>query len=255
GAMSGYFGDRRYRSPWPVVALSALAVTTIVLYLAFGMAEISNGASWWRLLAYVTAASIVACLVWLVAKVGRRRWFAQTRKVSVPIDFLVLRAIEILRSIPAFFLLFAVLGMVTRPSLTYVVLLIAILRAPTIIRYVRAESMKLRDQTFVDAARVIGISNARIIRRHIIPNALGPVLITMAFGMGTAVLLESGLSFLGIGSGLEEVTWGKMLSTARAHFSAWWLAIFPGLAIFLIIASFNRIGDVLSARFQRTVLA
>jgi peptide/nickel transport system permease protein len=146
--------------------------------------------------------------------------------------------------------MFAILGMVEVPGLHYVVLLIALLWSPSIIRFVRAEALKLQEQTFVQSARVLGLPDLKIVLRHILPNAIGPALITISFGIGTAVLIESGLSFLGIGIAPETMTWGKMLNAARSNFSAWWLALLPGLAIFLTIATFNRFGEVLEAKFM-----
>jgi len=170
--------------------------------------------------------------------------------VGVPWDFTIMRLVEVLRSIPAFFLLFAILGIIESPSIYYVLLLIGFLRVPTIIRYVRAEALKLRDKTFIDAARVIGLPDRQIINQHIIPNSMGPVLITVAFGIGGAVLLESGLSFLGIGVSIDQMSWGKLLSSARDNFSAWWLAVLPGSAIFLTVAIFNKIGEVIGDHLE-----
>ena len=99
---------------------------------------------------------------------------------------------------------------------------------------------------YVEAARVLGLSEWRILWRHAAPNALGPVLIALAFGIAGAILLEAFLSFLGIGLSPEEVTWGTMLNVARSNFRAWWLALGPGLAIFFTVTIFNLLGEGLS---------
>ena len=96
------------------------------------------------------------------------------------------------------------------------------------------------------SAQALGYSEWRIILRHAVPNALTPVLITVAFGIASAILLEAFLSFLGIGVPPEQVTWGSMLNSARTYFSAWWLAIFPGLAIFVTVTIFNLLGEGLT---------
>jgi peptide/nickel transport system permease protein len=195
---------------------------------------------------------MIGAIATIIIVIGIHQIFRRVRKVgkeiAVPVDSIVLRLIEILRSIPAFFLLFAILGMIPSPGLASVIFLIAILSSPSIIRFVRAEALKLRDQTFIQSARVIGLTDLKIIGRHIIPNAIGPALITIAFGMGSAVLIESALSFLGMGITADAVTWGKMLNLARSNFSAWWMALLPGMAIFLTIAVFNRLGDVLDTQ-------
>lgn len=246
GAVSGYFGDSRHTPQVHAVVIWCLAVILSAYYFVQAALDFMRSAAGHRFM--IIGLAILLCAwgaVWLVERLGWR-----SREVRMPWDFVVLRSVEVVRSIPAFFLLFALLGIVRQASLLYVVVLIGLLRCPTIIRYVRAETMRLRDQTFIDSARVVGLSDARIIRRHIIPNALGPVFITMAFGVGLAILLESGLSFLGIGVSIDQVTWGRMLNTARNNFSAWWMAVFPGLAIFVTIAAFNRIGDKLTRKFQ-----
>ncbi len=245
GARAGYYGDDRIKRAWPVLILNGIG-SIMIIWLLVQAALIffkhpgSPGGT-----GYLTTGLFVGFVMWygsrLIDKFSPQRMF-----VGVPWDFTVMRSVEVLRSIPAFFLLFAILGIIESPSLYYVVLLIGLLRVPTIIRYVRAEALKLRDKNFIDAARVIGLSGNQIVNRHIIPNAMGPVLITVAFGIGGAVLLESGLSFLGIGLSIDQMSWGKLLSSARGNFSAWWLAVLPGSAIFLTVAIFNKIGEVIA---------
>jgi len=245
GVRAGYFGDNRAIRAWPALVVDGLGVLLVIwllvqaalMFFKYNNPNIGIG--------YLAS----ACFIWLIVSLGGRymnKYSPKTMRVGVPWDFTVMRSIEVLRSIPAFFLLFAVLGIIQSPSIYYVLLLIGLLRVPTIIRYVRAEAMKLRDKTFIDAARVTGLSDNQIINRHIIPNAMGPVLITVAFGIGGAVLLESGLSFLGIGLSIDQMSWGKLLSLARGNFSAWWLAVLPGSAIFLTVAIFNKMGEVIS---------
>ena len=245
GARAGYYGDDRIKRAWPAIILNGIGSLLIiwlliqVVLMFFKYPGSPGGAG------YLISISFVGLIMWygsrLINKFSPKRML-----VGVPWDFTVMRLVEVLRSIPAFFLLFAILGIIDSPSIYYVVLLIGLLRVPTIIRYVRAEALKLRDKNFIDAARVIGLSGNQIVNKHIIPNAMGPVLITVAFGIGGAVLLESGLSFLGIGLSIDQMSWGKILSSARGNFSAWWLAVLPGSAIFLTVAIFNKIGEVIA---------
>jgi peptide/nickel transport system permease protein len=245
GARAGYYGDDRKRRSWLALLIDIVGALAILwLLLQAGLMYFSYDTPGVAII-YL----IVACGIALITWIGGRyidRVSPQKFVTGVPWDFAVMRSVEVLRSIPAFFLLFAILGIIRSPSLLYVVLLIGILRTPTIIRYVRAEAMKLRDKTFIDSARVIGLSDSQIINKHIIPNAMGPVMITVAFGIGGAVLLESGLSFLGIGLSIDQMSWGKLLSSARENFAAWWLAVLPGGAIFLTVAIFNKIGEVIT---------
>ena len=108
----------------------------------------------------------------------------------------------------------------------------------------RGEFLKIREMEFAQAARASGARDARIIFRHLLPNAMAPVLVSASFGVASAILIESALSFLGMGVPPPTPTWGNILSTAEQHIDyAWWLAVFPGVAIFLTVAAFNIIGD------------
>lgn len=250
GAIAGYFGDRRRKKPIPVIVLWGVAIL-IALWCATRAAVFwaIYGEQVWAMICALTGLALIG-IVYLIDRFGSPS-FPSKWNVGVPWDFTILRGVEVVRSMPAFFLLFALLAVIADPSIAYVVVLIGFLRSPTVIRYVRAEAMKLRDMGFVDTARVIGLGDSRIIRRHIIPNSMGPVMITVAFGIGGAVLLESGLSFLGIGLSIDQMSWGRMLNEARSNFSAWWLAALPGAAIFLTVAAFNRLGEDMTDWFER----
>ena len=124
--------------------------------------------------------------------------------------------------------------------------LIGLLAWPSIARFIRAELLRIRQLEYIEAARAIGLSEWRILARHAIPNALPPVLITIAFGTASAILLEATLSFLGIGVDINAITWGSMLRVSKV--TAWWMFIFPGLAIFATVTLFNLLGDQLSRR-------
>lgn len=245
GAMAGYFGDYRFYMSWTQIVSAILLGSLLLFYIWQVIVRFSSSLFDLHQAGLVVVVILLATL--LIRTIIHDPFKRPARRsFSVPCDTIVMRSIEVIRSVPAFFLLIAVLGAVARPSWVYVVLLIALWRVPSIVRYVRAEALKLRDQPYIDAARVVGLTDRQIIWRHIIPNSLSPVLVTLAFGIGGAVLLESGLSFLGVGLSLEEMSWGKLLSGARVNFKAWWLAVFPGAAIFLMIYIFNVLGDALT---------
>jgi peptide/nickel transport system permease protein len=159
------------------------------------------------------------------------------------IDWIVSRLIEIVLCFP---FLFLVLGIVAlfRPSIYTIMIALGLTSWTSEARYVRGEFLRIREVEYAQAARASGARDARIIFRHLLPNALAPVLVSASFGVAAAILTESALSFLGLGVPLPTASWGSMLSAAREHIEyAWWLILFPGTAIFTTVAAFNIIGE------------
>jgi peptide/nickel transport system permease protein len=158
-------------------------------------------------------------------------------------DWLVSRVIEIVLCFP-FLVLVLVIVALFGPSLWTIMIALGLTSWTTEARFVRGEFLRIREMEFAHAARASGARDARIILRHLLPNALAPVLVAASFGVASAILTESALSFLGFGVPLPTATWGSILSTAEETIEyAWWLAVFPGVAIFLTVAAFNVIGD------------
>ena len=158
-------------------------------------------------------------------------------------DWIVSRLIEVVLCFP---FLFLVLGIVAlfRPSLTTIMIALGLTTWTNEARYVRGEFLRIREVEFAQAARASGARDARIIFRHLLPNALAPVIVSASFGVAWAILVESSLSFLGLGVPLPTASWGSILNDARSQMEyAWWLILFPGLAIFTTVAAFNVIGE------------
>jgi peptide/nickel transport system permease protein len=133
---------------------------------------------------------------------------------------------------------------VVGPSPTTIVVLLGVIGWVQYARVIRGETLSLRESEFVTAARALGAGNGRIVLRHILPNALGPVLVIAALNMSAMILAEASLSFLGLGVRPPTPAWGSMLSEARDVFSvAWWTAVFPGLAIVWTVFGINLLGD------------
>lgn len=159
------------------------------------------------------------------------------------IDMVISRTIEVVICFPTFFLILAVLAFVG-PSLFNIMVVIGLTGWTGIARLVRGEFFKLRNQEFVMGIQAAGASAGRIIFRHILPNALAPVMVSASFGVASAILVESALSFLGFGVQPPTPSWGDILSQSRDFMDiAWWLTIFPGVAIFLTITAFNLVGE------------
>ena len=158
------------------------------------------------------------------------------------VDIALSRLFELMLGIPTFFLIITVAA-IFPPSIYVIMAILGLTGWVGIARFIRGEFLKVRSQDFVTAARALGIGDGRIMFRHILPNAVAPVLVSMAFGVASAILTESGLSFLGIGVPQHLVTWGSILSESRASTFAWWLAVFPGAAIFVTVTAYNLLGD------------
>jgi len=159
------------------------------------------------------------------------------------VDQLIMRLTEVVFAFPG--LLFAIAIMaVIGPSLYNVFLALGLVSWTSLARVVRGQVLSLKEQEYVEAARAVGASNARIIARHILPNTLAAVTVLVTLGIGGAILAEAGLSFLGLGAQPPEPSWGSMLSAGRDYLlQAPWLSVYPGLAIFLTVMGFNLLGD------------
>lgn len=163
-------------------------------------------------------------------------------------DAIISRVLEVMTTFPLVFFLIALLSVLRTQSLWPLVLALGLTRWTDVARLVRAEVLKLKTLDFVLAARAMGASTPRIIARHLLPNALAPVLVTATFGVAAAVLLETALSFLGLGVAPPTASWGELLTEAHrtlVHPGAWWLAVFPGICIALTVLSVNALGEAL----------
>jgi peptide/nickel transport system permease protein len=158
-------------------------------------------------------------------------------------DWLVSRLIEVVLCFPLLFLALAIVAFFG-PSVWTIMIALGLTTWTSEARFVRGEFLRIREMDFAYAARASGARDSRIIFRHLLPNALAPVLVSASFGVAYAILTESALSFLGLGVPLPTATWGSILATAKQFIDyAWWLVVFPGVAIFLTVAAFNIIGD------------
>ena len=159
------------------------------------------------------------------------------------VDLVLSRLIELGLTFPAFFLLLAVMALMERTSLTAIVLVLGLTRWTGVARLVRAEALRLRELDFVTAARVCGASPARIIWRHILPHAMGPVVVNATFGVATAIVAEAALTFLGFGTPPPMASWGEVLAQGYEFQSKWWLVLCPGLLLFATVTSLNLLGE------------
>lgn len=234
GLICGYLGDWRWQPTSGQIFWSILGFAFLIYAWTFRM-TLASGV---QVLLY---GSIV--LFFYLAYRGPA--FGARRRI--PLDTLFTRLVELMVSLPGLIVLLAVSAAIENKSLAMTAVIIGALRWVRIGQVSRNESIRLKEETFVESARALGMSSGRIIFKHVLPNIWGPVMVIAVFSIAGFILLESSLSFLGIGVALENQTWGSMLAESRRFIKAWWLAIFPGLAIFLTILAVNRIGQGLRA--------
>ena len=171
---------------------------------------------------------------------GIAGYFGQKHKAM---DTLIMRFVDIMLCFPSFFLILTVVALLPA-SMYNIMIVIGLTSWMGTARFVRAEFLSLREQDFVTAARALGINHWRIIFRHMIPNAVAPVLVSATIGIATAILTEAGLSFLGFGVPPPRATWGGILSDGKRFiFDAPWLTFTPGIAILIVVLSFNLFGE------------
>jgi len=159
------------------------------------------------------------------------------------VDSFLMRGVDIVLCFPTFFLILAVITLL-QPSIWTIMVIIGLTSWTGVARLVRAEVLSLKSRDFVLAARVLGASDMRIIFRHILPNALSPVLVSATLGVAGAILVESSLSYLGLGVQPPTPSWGNVLTSGKEFIEfAWWLSLFPGLAILVTVLSYNLVGE------------
>ncbi len=171
------------------------------------------------------------------------------------VDSIIMRFVDIMLCFPAFFLILAVIA-VLEPSIFNIMAVIGLTSWMGVARLIRAEVLTLKERDYVAASKVMGAHDPWIITKHLIPNAIGPVLVSATLGVGGAILIESALSFLGIGVQPPTPSWGNILMDGKSTLGvAWWLTVFPGLFILMTVLAYNLLGeglrDLLEPRLRR----
>jgi peptide/nickel transport system permease protein len=249
GASAGYFGDRRITitKAQAIMILPGLffgyfygfVVRGDVLKTSFHSGFIVPVIQ--MIISVILLVLIGLIFVWLGRFLNFTAWLR--KRSYLPVDIFISRFIEIFDSMPALLLIITISSLFIEKSLTMIMVIIGLLAAPHIARLTRAEFIRIRNLDYIQSAHALGFNHFRIMFRHILPNALAPVFVYIAFGIASAIIAESSLSFLGIGVPQDTITWGSLLSYARDDYSAWWMVVFPGLAIFITVAVYNLIGE------------
>jgi len=169
------------------------------------------------------------------------------------IDALLMRSVDVVMCFPTFFLILTVVALL-KPNFWNVMIVIGLTGWTGTARFVRAEFLSIKERDYVKAIEAVGAKKRKIIFKHILPNAVAPVLVSATLGVAGAILTEAGLSFLGFGVQPPRPTWGNILAEGRLYiFDAWWLTLFPGLALLITVLSFNLFGEGLRDAFSRRV--
>jgi len=252
GTAAGYFGNSNLRIH-PIIAITGIIGVGWIWYywLISRTYDLLDG----RLVPHLVRALLYSILFSLLLnKIYNllQQKLLLRKTITIPLDHIVLKTIEIISALPGLMLILALTALIKNPGIYDVMLIIGLISWTGIARYARAEMIRIRSLEYIQAAEVLGYSHWQIIRKHALPNILTPLLISLAFGMSGAVLAEAFLSFLGIGLQAEAASWGSLLNMAKTNTSAWWMAVFPGMAIFVIVLSFNLIGEGLSNAIERS---
>lgn len=174
---------------------------------------------------------------------GVAGYYGNLKVGFLTVDAMVVGVIEMMLCFPTFFILLTAIALLP-PSIYTIMIIIGLTSWMGTALFVRAEFMSLRNQDFVVAAEALGLPERRIIFRHMVPNAIAPVLVSATIGVASAILTESALSFLGFGVPPPDATWGNILSDGKGFiFDAPWLFFIPGLAIFVVVLAFNLVGE------------
>jgi len=224
GGLAGYYGNAFVNSGH-ISCVILMSLTGIFLYLGQPLFSLFS-------------AFAFAIVCYLSMK--------QAPPLSIPImsiDTLIMRIVDIMLCFPSFFLILTVVALLPA-SMYNIMIVIGLTSWMGAARFVRAEFLSLREQDFVMAAKALGLRDLRIIFRHMMPNALGPVLVSATIGIASAILTEAGLSFLGFGVPPPHATWGNILSDGKRFiFDAPWLTFVPGIAILIVVLAFNLFGE------------
>ncbi|MCG6946087.1 MAG: ABC transporter permease [Deltaproteobacteria bacterium] len=232
GGLSGYYGENPVR----------LGQVAIVFLLFLGVVNWSILPSGLPIVLVIASIGLAVIMV-LQRKKQSQGPLAFMDAQLLSVDILITGLIDIMLCFPSFFLILTVVALLPA-SIYNIMIVIGLTSWMGAARFVRAEFLSLREQDFVTAARALGVSDWRIIFRHMVPNAIAPVLVSATIGIAGAILTEAGLSFLGFGVPPPHATWGNILSDGKNYlFDAPWLTFIPGIAILVVVLSFNLFGE------------
>ena len=246
GVVSAYYGNKSLKINSLFLGVLIIAIPFVAFYsfeFAWNIRAGDLRFNGWKFAMMVT---VSIGLLYLISKILAMHW---KPAINFPMDDVIMRFAEIFRAVPTLFLLLSIISFFKSQSLWSTALIIGMLGWSRILRLVRGEILNLKKEQFISNARLIGLGDFQIVLRHMMPNILPILLVSMAFLISANILLESTLAFLGLGLPIDQASWGGLLSQSREDFGAWWLAIFPGLAITFTLFSLN----ILAERYNNLI--
>ena len=240
GIASAYYGDKTLNIH-PLQIVLFIIGTIVIGFYAYEW-------SWGRtnnLLTFSYWKAVLIFFLGMTALLFSLRQLGRKIKLSsyFPLDSVIMRFAEVFRAVPKLFLLLTIISFIRSQGLWTTTLLLGFLGWSRILRLVRGEVLEIKEKTYILNAKLLGMSDFKVMMRHILPNVMPLLLVSMAFLISGNILLESTLSFLGLGLPLDLPSWGGLLRQSREDFGAWWLALFPGLTITFTLFSLNILAE------------
>ncbi len=228
GTVSGYYGNKGFQMN--VLSILVFILCTFIIY-------------WISFELYLDFALIYGILgvfltIYLIVNINK----LPLRKYYIPLDIILMRIIEILHTIPSLLLIIIICGLIPKSGIGTIIMIIAWVSWGQFAKIARADVLKTKEADYIQYAKQAGISNFKIMLKHIIPNILTNSIQLMILSIPSAILAESILSFIGIGFGPDHVSWGSILAQSRVNMSAWWLYVFPTMFLVFTTLSMNRVG-------------
>ncbi|MEQ8910362.1 MAG: ABC transporter permease [Vicingaceae bacterium] len=247
GGISAVLGDDQLKySRLRIGLMSLIVLFSIGLLIVLPPYQVET-ASWLEVLSLLGFCLLLSLLLfglshWLLIK-----WEKKAKPTLKPLalDLYLNRLVEVIESLPLILLILA-LSSLLQGGLASLILVIGLSSWTGIAKMFRAEILRAKEMGYVESGRALGFKDARLLMVHMLPNALPPILVKVSFGVAAVILIEASFSFLGLGLSAEEASWGALLAESRNNFEAWWIALFPGLAIFFTLLACNKVGDALS---------
>jgi peptide/nickel transport system permease protein len=250
GGFAGFYGDKSIR--WSLLKIIFYLISTfLLLYTSFMILKVED----LRNDSVGLARGIFALLLPILGllmfnKIYEYTWGKLEKRISLPsfylpVDSIFYSIVVLLTALPVSVLLIAVLGYFKSPSLSLTMTFFGLILWKGIARIIRAEVLRIKQQDYILAARQLGLSNKAVFWKHIFPNIKNQFFVTIAMVLSASLLIESTLSFLGIGMAVGEISWGVLLSQGKFNISAYWLSLFPGILLVLTIYSLNVLAEAI----------